>query len=142
MHRGCTRRCRHCPASLTLDRATAGERKGTHRYGNYRHRYGNYRHRYGNYRHRYENHRPVAYPAVVATATCPAYVADDAQPQPVLRGCGTAFRLPAHAATARRASSRGVAPEVSAQRGTSVATNGGGGPQAPPIRTRQTRATN
>jgi hypothetical protein len=31
--------------------------------------------------------------------------------------------------------SRGVAPEVSAQRGTSGATNGGGGPQAPPTRT-------
>jgi hypothetical protein len=30
--------------------------------------------------------------------------------------------------------SRGVAPEVSAQRGTSGATNGGGGPQAPPTR--------
>src|SRR5579859_140518 len=29
---------------------------------------------------------------------------------------------------------RGVAPEVSAQRGTSGATNGGGGPQAPPTR--------
>ena len=32
--------------------------------------------------------------------------------------------------------SRGVAPEVSAQRGTSGATNGGGGPQAPPNRIR------
>jgi hypothetical protein len=34
----------------------------------------------------------------------------------------------------RPSTSRGVAPEVSAQRGTSEATNGGGGPQAPPIR--------
>ena len=36
----------------------------------------------------------------------------------------------------RPARTRGVAPEVSAQRGTSGATNGGGGPQAPPSRTR------
>jgi hypothetical protein len=35
---------------------------------------------------------------------------------------------------ARLSTSRGVAPEVSAQRGTSGAVNGGGGPQAPPTR--------
>jgi hypothetical protein len=34
----------------------------------------------------------------------------------------------------RPSTSRGVAPVVSAQRGTSGATNGGGGPQAPPTR--------
>jgi hypothetical protein len=42
------------------------------------------------------------------------------------RGANTAHR--------GGSTSRGVAPEVSAQRGTSGATNGGGGPQAPPTR--------
>jgi hypothetical protein len=45
----------------------------------------------------------------------------------------SAFGLPSR--RRRPSTSRGVAPEVSAQRGTSGATNGGGGPQAPPTRT-------
>jgi hypothetical protein len=44
------------------------------------------------------------------------------------------WRLTLPSRRRRPSTSRGVAPEVSAQRGTSGATNGGGGPQAPPTR--------
>jgi hypothetical protein len=48
------------------------------------------------------------------------------------RECHMAFGLPSR--RRRLSTSRGVAPEVSAQRGTSGAANRGGGPQAPPTR--------